>query len=130
MNKTEAITLCRFVKACCPQQTLDEYTPDAWAMLLDDVRFNDAREAVTDLAKRQNFISPAEIRLTVANIRRDRLNHAPDYQPPPGLTDAEYIGWLKQTRRLIADGEPVTDYAHELPARNVKALVAGAFHRP
>ena len=31
MNRTEIVQLCRLVKAVCPSQAIDQFTPDALA---------------------------------------------------------------------------------------------------
>src|SRR5690349_11552302 len=72
MTAAEAVMLCRFAKACCPQQAIDEYTPDAWHELLSDLRFEDCKAAVVDVVKEQPFVSPAEIRSRIAKVRANR----------------------------------------------------------
>jgi hypothetical protein len=106
MTPAESLILTRFVRAACPQQKFDEYTPDAWHELLRDLSLENCRAAVTALGKRQTFISPAEIRGEVNRIRADRIrrfgNSEPDYD------GADVIGGLeaiRAQRRAIADGE-------------------------
>lgn len=106
MNATEAVRLCRYVKAACPQQAIDEWTPQAWADLLTDVRYEDAQQAVRALAQRQPFIAPSEVITEVKRIRTQRADqgdHA--LEPPPFTTVADYQAWLKEARRRLADGE-------------------------
>lgn len=118
MTPTEAVTLCRYVRAACPQQAMDEYTPQAWADLLGDLRIEDAREAARNLGKRQPFISPSEIRTEVHRIRERRIAEHPEPAPPPDLTPVQTVAWLRDTRRRIADGETITSQpTAELPAR-------------
>lgn len=50
------------MRACCPQQAIDAYTPDAWHDLLGDLDVMDCRRAVAAIVKRQPFVAPAEIR--------------------------------------------------------------------
>lgn len=112
MNAQEAAMLCRFAKAACPQQAIDEATPDAWAVLLEDVRFADAKAALVNVVRSQPFVSPAEIRSEVKRIRSKRvLDFGPLPAPPAGLTDSEEIDWQRRIVRRIADGE-----APEMPA--------------
>lgn len=75
MKSTEAALLCRYVAACCPQQKFDEFTPDAWFDLLGDLPFDLAKRAAAEVAKRQPFVSPSEIR-TAADRMRSRARHA------------------------------------------------------
>ena len=65
MTHAETVLLTRYVKACCPQQAIDRYTPDAWHDLLGDLAPEDCRAAVVTVAKRQPFVAPAEIRAEV-----------------------------------------------------------------
>lgn len=105
MNANEALLLCRYVRACCPQQAIDEYTPTAWADLLDDIRLEDAKVAVRTLAGKQPFIAPAEIRGEVRRIRSKRIaDHVP-LTPPPDLTELESRRWLRNARARVGDGE-------------------------
>lgn len=114
MTPIEAAVLCKFTKAACPQQAIDEYTPDAWAELLDDIRFEDAKVAVKAIAKRQPFVAPAEIIDEVKRTRADRVKrYFANASPPSGLDAAEYAEWYRVTVTAIADG----DYAPEPPAR-------------
>lgn len=132
MNATEAAALCRFAKAACPQQAIDEATPDAWALLLDDIRFVDAKTALVNVTRARPFVSPAEIRAEVTRIRGQRLtDFGPLPDPPAELSDADYPAWLREMRRRIADGEPVERPA--LPTPDVDhtarrdAILDGAF---
>lgn len=110
MTNAEAVILCRFAKACCPQQQFDAYTPDAWFELLGDLRFEDCKEALTRVVKRQPFVSPAEIRDEVKAVRADRLKQFDrlfKYAPPAELADdpAAENRWHFAIRQRIADGE-------------------------
>lgn len=105
MNPTESLALTRFVRAACPQQKFDEYTPDAWHELLADLQFADCRAAVTALGKRQPFISPAEIRTEVVRIRAERIR--------ADMTEPEYdrddvaggLAAIRARRRAVGDGQ-------------------------
>lgn len=111
MNPQEALTLTRMVAAICPQQRFDEFTPDAWGSLLEDVRFEDAQAAVKNLGRQQVFIAPSEILTEVRRIRNRRLETNPLPDPPDGLTVAGFIAWQRDTTRQIADGERTTTIA-------------------
>lgn len=126
MNATEAALLCRYVKACCPQQAIDEYTPTAWADLLGDIRIEDAKEAVRAVAMTQPFVAPAEIRAQVRRMRGKRISEHPPLIPPPGLSELEERQWIRQARRHIGDGNEIDcDAAFgTLAHRDVKALMA------
>lgn len=127
MNTTQSLALTRFVKAACPQQKFDEYTPDAWHELLADLDFDDARAAATELAKAQPFVSPAEIRKGVRRIRAKRLEV--DFEDIPALDAVAddpiaYQRVLRQYRAKVAAGwvPPEIDRP-QVRASEVRALV-------
>lgn len=108
MTPLEAAALCRFTKALCPQQAIDEYTPDAWHTVLGDLRFEDAKEGVAAAARKSPFVSPAEIRAEVKLIRNRRLDEfGPLPAPPSELDENGQVEWRRTTLRRIADGEHV-----------------------
>jgi hypothetical protein len=49
MTPAETFILVRAVQGACPQQKIDEYTPDMWHQLLDDIDFKDAQAAIVAL---------------------------------------------------------------------------------
>lgn len=122
MNHQEAVVACRVVKAVCPHQAVDEATPDMWGLVLADVRFEDAKEAIINLAKRAPFIAPAEVIAEVKRIREKRLAEHPEPPPPDGLTAAEYTEWLRRTRKAIGDGNPPEVAALEAKPRDMAAI--------
>jgi len=105
MTPLEATTLCRLAKAMCPQQAVDEFTPDAWHLLLDDLRFEDAKAALVAVCRVQPFVAPAEIRAEVKRIRSKRIKEFGPYDVPSGLDSREYGEFLRATNQRIADGE-------------------------
>jgi hypothetical protein len=126
MTPAEAITLCRMVKALCPQQAFDSYTPDAWALVLADVRLQDAKDAAVAVARRQPFVAPSEIIAEVKRIRGERIARHGELVPPedldPDNTEA-YASWLRDARQAIGDGvdpPPVP----ELAKRDMRAIAA------
>lgn len=111
MSHAEAVLLCRYAKAACPQQQFDEFTPDAWSDLLSDLRFDDCKAALRAIVQRQPFVAPAEIREEVKRVRNQRIGL---YGPIPEPThldrdsdtfDHDYIDYMRTTMRAIADGE-------------------------
>lgn len=117
MTPTETVILTRYVRACCPQQAIDEATPDAWHDLLGDLDLADCRAAVAAVAKRQPFVAPAEIRAEVRRIREQRIARSVTPAPPAELADepGRYNRILQANVRRIAEG-------HNLRA----ALTAGS----
>lgn len=63
--------LTRYIKALCPQQAIDEFTPDAWHDVLAELNFEVARYAAMRIAHRQPFISPSEL-ITEAHLDKVR----------------------------------------------------------
>lgn len=117
MNKPAAVKLARFVKGLCPTQPFDEYTPDAWALVLADVSLADAQDAVrvvySDLGNDQEYggrrIEADDILRQVKRVREKRIKkHFDKVVPPPGLDQAEERAWIKAELRRIGDGLPPT----------------------
>lgn len=68
--------LCRFVKALCPQQAIDTYTPDAWFEVLGHLELADCKKAVVTAARRKPFVAPAEIISEIAAVRSADKPHS------------------------------------------------------
>lgn len=69
MTLAETILLCRAIEAMFPAQRLDEQTPEAWAMVLDDIPYGVAMVALRQIAKERTFIAACDIRHTVKRMR-------------------------------------------------------------
>lgn len=111
MSHAEAVLLCRYAKAACPQQQFDEFTPDAWSDLLADLRFEDCRLGLKAVVQRQPFVAPAEIRDEVKRIRTKRIEEFGPLPDPPfdsEFSSADYSRYIRDTIRRIGDGEIVT----------------------
>jgi hypothetical protein len=106
MKPTETVMLTEYVQACCPQQVIGEYTADAWHDLLGDLSLADCRLAVAEVAKRQPFVAPCEIRAEVKRVREARITAAKIPAPPPELTNDPdaYSAALHAARVAAADG--------------------------
>lgn len=106
MTRPETVLLTEYIRACCPQQAMGEYTPDAWHDLLGDLRLADCRLAAAEVAKRQPFVAPSEIRAEVRRIRDIRLQETEIPAPPPELLDdtAAYSAALHAAAVAVADG--------------------------
>jgi hypothetical protein len=105
VNHTEAVILCRYVKALCPQQKFDEYTPDAWYELLGDYLLNDCKDAARTVGQRQPFIAPSEIITEVRRIRDQRIDTATlVYDGNPDETGLESARSLRELIRAAGDG--------------------------
>lgn len=129
MNGQEALALARFAKAARPQQKWDELTPDAWAALLDDLRYDDARAAVKHLGKTSAYIDIEAIRAEVGRLRKDRLERCPlpVFPGDPDDVLAE-LAWKRDWTHRIGDGEiPPPDPA---PVVKLMPRLEGVFKRP
>jgi hypothetical protein len=107
---------------------MDEYTPDAWCDLLGDLDLADCRTAVRNVAGRQPFVAPAEIRAEVRRIRSGRLEGF-QYVPVEGDKDPQvYLAALRAQRAAVATGEREAAPAIEsAEPREVRALISKAF---
>jgi hypothetical protein len=122
----ETLRICRMTKALCPAQAMDEFTPDAWHMVLEPYPLADAETALRELARELDFIGVKAIDARITRIRTNRIKAAGDVTPPPGLTDAEEREWLRDFRRRVADGERVDiDYGELVtgPSINFRELL-------
>lgn len=110
MNHTEVTQLCRLVKALCPSQAFDQYTPDAWSIVLEPYGYEDAKTAVAAIVGaplepgKSRYIEPGHIIGGIGRIRAARLAAIPMPEPPDGLTPAAYLSWERATRSAIASG--------------------------
>lgn len=133
MTPREMVLLTRYVKACCPQQQIDEYTPDAWHEIIGHLTLDDCRQAVKTVVARQPFVAPAEIAAEVARIRAGRL-HDFQYVPVEGDDDWRvYLRALRQQREAVASGH--REAAPALPpgpsrSTEIRELCARSFRRP
>lgn len=114
MMPAETIELCQLVRAFCPSQAFNRFTPDAWHLLLQHVDYPDAQAAVLHLAGlplepgKARYIEPGHIIGECRRIRDKRLSKSTAAEPPPEVADdpALYVQWLRathtNTRKAIA----------------------------
>lgn len=124
MTPAETVILVRFVKAMCPAQLIDEYTPQAWHLVIGDLRLVDCQAAVVALKRGNNpppFLDVGVIRDRVRVIRNDRIDKAAPYEPDSGLTELEW-------RRLAADGVPL-QVVLALEPRDMRAIEGATVFR-
>ena len=133
MIQTEIVMLCRLVKASCPSQVFDEFTPEAWGMVLSGYRYEDAKAAVAAIVGapldqgKSRYIEPGHIIAGIHRIRRERLEAFPAVTPPPGLDVRGYGDWSRRTRAAIADGTYCApDDAPPADPERIAALVMAA----
>ena len=104
--------LLRKVKAHCPSQLMDEYTPEAWAEVLDDVRYEDAKQAVVRICKRplelgkSRYIEPGHIIGEIRAVRSKRFRDYGTIELPPDVgMDERYSPYMNMMRELIMSGD-------------------------
>lgn len=124
MTPDETVILARYVRALCPQQKFDEFTPDAWHDVLGDYQLADARQAAAHVAKRQPFVAPSEIAAEIGKIRGTRT-HDFVYEPPAADSDPHYIQRYRTQLAATGDGQRPPVIHHALSTRPVAELVSG-----
>lgn len=122
MNRSQTALLLGLA-AAYDRRTIGEADVEAWHDVLGDISFADAKTAVKDHYRESNdWIMPAMIRKAVRKIRADRINKAPQVDPPADMTPVETIEWLRTTRRAIADGTYQAPAPPELKQRDMRQL--------
>ncbi|MEU1506473.1 hypothetical protein [Kitasatospora sp. NPDC005748] len=127
MNEDEAVILARYVRALCPQQKFDEYTPDAWYDLLQDYDLQACKQAAIELGRRQPFIAPAEIIEEVRHARAGRLDYF-QYEPDPNETSRQFTRNLRAQIADTLDGYRPPALTHAGSPRPVLELTASVGH--
>ncbi|MGW6461021.1 zinc finger domain-containing protein [Streptomyces sp. NPDC055078] len=105
MTEEEAVQIAEYVAAACPAQKFGEYTPDVWGEILAPYAVDEARAAVIAIARRQPWISPAEIVTEIKERRAERIELANVvYDGTPGETGAESAASVRALITAAADG--------------------------
>lgn len=105
MNREETTKLTRYVKAACPQQAIDDFTPDVWFDFLRDLDVDDCIRAVRAIIDRQPFVAVSEIIAEVKRIRTERLSNSDLALPAADPADEQaYRKALSNIRRQVGDG--------------------------
>lgn len=120
MTPEETLKVCRLAKALSPAQAVDDYTPEAWHLVLKGHRCEDALLALEQLGGEQEWIHVSHIAGRIKRIRRDRvLEYGALPDPPPELDPADtgaYSRFQYETIQRIADGDLVRPRHPEPPA--------------
>ncbi|MGW7296133.1 zinc finger domain-containing protein [Streptomyces xiamenensis] len=120
MTDEEIVILARYVRALCPAQKFDEYTPDAWSDVLRPYELADAREAAAAIARRQPWVAPAEI---IAEVKRARGERLANFVYEPANRDESAQEFQQRYRngiRAVASGQ--------VPAPSSAPALAGGPH--
>ncbi|MFD3614461.1 hypothetical protein ACFWWT_04260 [Streptomyces sp. NPDC058676] len=132
MTEDEAVQIAEYVAAACPAQKFGEYTPDVWGEILAPYAVDEARAAVIAVARRQPFVSPAEIVTEIKARRAERIELANVvYDGNPLETGAESAAAIREIIRAAADGlTGPSSIRASLGAGDRLALPPGADHGP
>ena len=137
MRDTEAVRLVGIISALCPGQKLAELTPEAWQLVLDDVSYDDAQQAVRlvyrRLAEKDDYQGYARIEAkdVLAEVRRSSWPartagvHPDALVPPDGLDTRQELEWIRNARRALREGRPVPDNGRQLGTRSLGSLTIG-----
>ncbi|MCM2394431.1 hypothetical protein [Streptomyces albipurpureus] len=106
MTEEEAVQIAEYVAAACPAQRFNEFTPDVWGEILKPYAVAEARTAVIAVARRQRWISPAEIVDEIKARREERIELAHVvYDGDPSETGAQSAVSRRALVRAAADGQ-------------------------
>jgi hypothetical protein len=132
VTEEEAVQIAEYVAAACPVQKFGEYTPDVWGEILAPYAVDEARAAVIAVARRQPFVSPAEIVTEVKARRAERIELANVvYDGDPSESGAESAANLREIVRAAGDGlTGPSSIRASLGAGDRRALPAGADQGP
>lgn len=101
MNATETAKICDAISRIKPAQRFDDETPAFWALILANVRYEDARQAVLDLGGKPRYIEPSDILTEVSRIKDDRLDRTEI--PTPNADPDDVHAYLAEQRALLAE---------------------------
>lgn len=76
MTPRETGMLVAYVAGACPQQKMNDLTPDAWHDILGHLEFAECRQAARCVASRQPFVAPSEIIGEIAAKRSAEQPHS------------------------------------------------------
>jgi hypothetical protein len=107
MTEEDTVLLVGYVRALCPQQKFDEYSPDAWYDVLHDYSLDEAKTAAANVASRQPFVAPGEIATEVRKQRRALVSVDAETEPPAADPNNVplYLRTLRTHRRNVATGQ-------------------------
>lgn len=107
MKPTEAAALLT-IAAAFDNRKPDADQAKAWAMALDDLRFEDCREViVAHYRKSRDWLMPSDVFSGVMQLRRQRLTDYGEIPAPTGINPDDTAAYNRasvQIRRAIADG--------------------------
>lgn len=118
MTPEDTLKICRYIKARCPGQPIDEFTVDAWHEDLGEYPFAQVRLAAQRMTAGKVFVSLCELLAGVRQIRNDNVTRARgrgELTVPSGLSDTEERDWIRSATKAAADRAPEDRPVDELP---------------
>lgn len=114
MNRNEATKLLAVVgsfdrRYAFRDQAEARMAAEAWLMVLEDIRYEDAVEAVRrHYSGSGEYLMPAQVRSTVRNIRAARIDNGPRFDPSAYGIDPDDVTRYLEAKRAhetaVADG--------------------------
>lgn len=92
--------MAKYIAACCPQQAIDEFTPDVWHDLLGAYSLGECHAAAKIVVSRQPFCAPSEI---IAEVRKARAIAA------AAERHEELVGPVRDQRDPLKDPRPLRE---------------------
>lgn len=128
MKHTEALLALRHLAAYFPNQKFDEFTSDAWASAIAAYEYDDAMDAIRELATTplrpgQSFL--LELRdLTgqLDHVIHERVNGRTMPTPPSDLSAADYLDWQRKEAAKLRLRDWTPPPALEGPKRDLMEL--------
>jgi uncharacterized protein YqfA (UPF0365 family) len=106
MTPTETTRLLHLVVQIAPAQRVDEFTADAWHLVLSDLPYDVAQAAVVQAARTARFIAPADVVAAAKALyaQRPRPQHDPAAVPDADPDDPRaYAEALRAGRMRTPD---------------------------
>lgn len=126
MSPQEAAALLA-VAAAFDNRKPDPDAALAWAHALEGFKPTDCRDAIVKhYRETREWLMPADVVSRVRAVQSERLRSLGEYQPPDGLTDAEYSTWYRDLTHRLANGELVEQAPRQIsstPPLEAKALI-------
>ena len=108
MTPSETVILTRYVKALCPAQAIDEFTPDAWHDVLGGYTLDDCRSSAALAAATRPFVAPADIIAEVRRKRRAELQRA---------ASERVLAPAREQREALEDPRPLRETIRAIVSR-------------
>lgn len=129
MNPEDTIMICRYVAACCPQQAIDEFTPQVWHDHLEPFPYEQVKTATKALTANKPFVQISELVSEVKRIRhKNYAEGMAKLSPPEWVAQSDdpqaYISWMRVAGKALSDGADPESDTRELKPRNLGDLRA------